>query len=409
MSRILRRPMFRGGHVSSYGTGIASGLADGGRVNYEGGGQIGGGIIYGQPMADGRYGFALPKKQNLFNVEDVIGETQTGAALGHLKAPDFQPIQTVNEVAQDEAGKIDEVDTVGEEKVVNTTDEYITVERPDRMGGTNTVRIKNPNYKVPTKTVEVGRNKTKIQVPLSDAEIAVVEKEGKWGPGVDGEQHIPTNALLQDDNDEVVPELSAKEMVEANKELFGELLGLDKARGQDISDMLIGASAKFLKPGATVKGGLGEFMEAESQRPSRRQKLQDTAAGLAIQDYIAGKRSKEQIAALTGKIDYEYKKKLEMSMPQKDDTAQVALYKIASLTDSKSGSDSTIKEFIKFKTGAPTVRNDKIKMKDLDNPKKQKKLTIGYNIIEEDGVKNIVKWDGTNYDIVSLSEIWAQE
>ena len=58
MSRILRRPMFRGGHVSSYGTGIASGLADGGRVNYEGGGQIGGGIIYGKPMADGRYGFA---------------------------------------------------------------------------------------------------------------------------------------------------------------------------------------------------------------------------------------------------------------------------------------------------------------------------------------------------------------
>ena len=32
MSRILRRPMFRGGPVSSYGTGIASGLADDGRV-----------------------------------------------------------------------------------------------------------------------------------------------------------------------------------------------------------------------------------------------------------------------------------------------------------------------------------------------------------------------------------------
>jgi hypothetical protein len=35
MSRILRRPMFRGGKVSSYGTGIASGLADGGRPGYE--------------------------------------------------------------------------------------------------------------------------------------------------------------------------------------------------------------------------------------------------------------------------------------------------------------------------------------------------------------------------------------
>ena len=36
MSRILRRPMFRGGKVSSYGKGIASGLADGGMPNKRG-------------------------------------------------------------------------------------------------------------------------------------------------------------------------------------------------------------------------------------------------------------------------------------------------------------------------------------------------------------------------------------
>ena len=34
MSRILRRPMFRGGPVDSRGSGITSGLADGGRVGY---------------------------------------------------------------------------------------------------------------------------------------------------------------------------------------------------------------------------------------------------------------------------------------------------------------------------------------------------------------------------------------
>ena len=42
MSRILRRPMFRGGRVNSYGTGIASGLADGGRVGLFNGGTSGG-------------------------------------------------------------------------------------------------------------------------------------------------------------------------------------------------------------------------------------------------------------------------------------------------------------------------------------------------------------------------------
>ena len=40
MSKILRRPMFRGGPVSSYGKGIATGLADGGRVGYQVGGPI---------------------------------------------------------------------------------------------------------------------------------------------------------------------------------------------------------------------------------------------------------------------------------------------------------------------------------------------------------------------------------
>jgi len=40
MSRILRRPMFRGGRVSSYGNGIATGLANGGRVNYAPGGSV---------------------------------------------------------------------------------------------------------------------------------------------------------------------------------------------------------------------------------------------------------------------------------------------------------------------------------------------------------------------------------
>ena len=42
MSRILRRPMFRGGPVDSRGTGITSGLGyeNGGRVGYDNGGQI---------------------------------------------------------------------------------------------------------------------------------------------------------------------------------------------------------------------------------------------------------------------------------------------------------------------------------------------------------------------------------
>ena len=42
MSRILRRPMFRGGRVDSRGTGITTGLMDGGRVNYKNAGFVSG-------------------------------------------------------------------------------------------------------------------------------------------------------------------------------------------------------------------------------------------------------------------------------------------------------------------------------------------------------------------------------
>ena len=48
MSRILRRPLFRGGPVSSYGTGIASGLADGGRVGYKRGQLVTGSDVMNQ-------------------------------------------------------------------------------------------------------------------------------------------------------------------------------------------------------------------------------------------------------------------------------------------------------------------------------------------------------------------------
>ena len=293
MSRILRRPMFRGGPVSSYGTGIAAPLVPG----YEGGGQIGGGIIYGKPMADGRYGFALPAKQNLFNVEDVIGETQVGGELSHLHAPNFQPIPTADEVAVDETVKINEVDTEPKdfegEVGVNTTDEYVL-----KQIGRDPIPklVKNENYVPPYKTKTIKRKRgdgeTIVKVPLDQAEI----KDTKWDPGVDQAQHVPTNALLQDDSDEVVPELSAREMVEENKELFADLLGVKKARGQDISDMLLLAGSKFLKPGATVKGGFSEFLGDEAKKgPGRSEKLEQAAAMLAIKDSIASKRSTEQL------------------------------------------------------------------------------------------------------------------
>ena len=92
MSRILRRPMFRGGRVSSYGTGIASGLTDN-KPGYKEGGQIGGGAIYGKPMGD-RYGFAEPKLDTNIILQQVITDLGPNAEQSDIIEEYQKRIQT---------------------------------------------------------------------------------------------------------------------------------------------------------------------------------------------------------------------------------------------------------------------------------------------------------------------------
>ena len=94
----------------------------------------------------------------------------------------------------------------------------------------------------------------------------------------------------------------SKADIEKNKELFAELLGGKKARGEDISNMLMSFAGKALKPEATVKSSFSEFFEEEAKRPSSKTKVDQAAAQLAINDYIAGKRSKEATENLLAKL-----------------------------------------------------------------------------------------------------------
>jgi len=97
MSRILRRPMFRGGRVSSYGTGIASGLADGGRPGYGNGGEI---EEYTDIVESVRK--AYPKKQGLSRGDylriasaglDILGAPgETGGILGGTLSAASKPL-----------------------------------------------------------------------------------------------------------------------------------------------------------------------------------------------------------------------------------------------------------------------------------------------------------------------------
>ena len=101
-------------------------------------------------------------------------------------------------------------------------------------------------------------------------------------------------------------ELTAKQMVTENKKLFSDLLGADKARGQDITSMLLGFAGS---KGDTTMEKFEDFAAKEAVRPGKLEKINETAAALAINDYIAGKKSKRDLETILAKtkfgVDYQ--------------------------------------------------------------------------------------------------------
>ena len=88
MSRILRRPMFRGGRaVSSYGNGIATGLAMGGRVGLQGGGAP---PLSGFALNQGTTGANIVQNaQNVGRIRGGLNTLRTGAT-SFLQNPNIE-------------------------------------------------------------------------------------------------------------------------------------------------------------------------------------------------------------------------------------------------------------------------------------------------------------------------------
>jgi hypothetical protein len=419
MSRILRRPMFRGGRVSSYGTGIAAPLVPG----YQGGGQIGGGIIYGKPMADGRYGFA-----DLEIDESTIGGNVFEQAKEKVKTP----------ISEADLLKITQEREYLEEPV-KLTDEYIREKFEDAVlknkrnvetgGISETDLAYGMQIAMPVSGVDadfykaIGQDKEgtyelwrKGKIPglgEKDWNTAQAAQEKKYDinlsdrpdkPEVDPDQKwkdeiARLNAIIAGGTEE--PEVDAKTAVAENKELFRDLLGYDKAKGQDISDMLLGFAGA---EGDDTWSKAKSFFRDEAKRPGRAQKISDAAGTLAIQDYIAGKRSKEQIEKLKGIETFKLDEQIKRLYPQADDEWVTALRKGAG-KDGSLSSDSTIKSAL-----APRLRegpdkgkalNTSISKKDLPEIQKDKDdFKIGLTIVTlKGGQKVIVEKTATDIKI----------
>ena len=426
MSRILRRPMFRGGgKVDSYGTGIAAPLVPGYRM----GGNVSGGIV------DLPGGYALTANERaLFNAADMAAMTNSGVTKGMDLLKRNQAIKTgavpftsrnippgvveENETTSDSDGETsqeiqtsadiaNDFDNLFEEKDTITTDSegnrtYDEAE-PSPLVKLNLGLITKKEFAEEKRKNELQEIQEKL-----DSQDGTYEGKGGGADIIEQETQVIGGNEIGESTNEIgeATEMTAKDAIAQNQALFAELLGADKARGQDIGDMLLRFSGAG---GNTIGEKFQNYTRAESAAgPSRSEKIKQTAAGLAINDYVAGKRSKEQVEALKTKIDYTQDKKNAALQLTVNDDLSMAKAKASKLVDKGINSDETTKALIQTKlgTGVPVFRAQ-IKFKDIN--KKADKLKVGYNLVDNEGTTMIVIYDGQNQPQVkgTIDEFWS--
>ena len=321
MSRILRRPMFRGGRVDSRGTGITSGLGyeKGGRVGYETGGSI---------MDRARNFFStmmqparnpdgsmvqIPKRNFAEDMMFVAGPGKFlkagGGGLGLIrqmgKYPKFPKGYT--------SGKGDKfveetAPFLSNQYFKNLIKPYTSGMKELTKEAIGTVK----NYGIPFGIGSLGAGyglKKGYDALMGDEDPNLKTEEQKLKELEEKQKEEEALAKLLTDlakveKDKAKDAIGGEEDIEINKEKYAKLLGGDKAKGKDVTDMLLSFAGKALKPEADVKTAFGEFFEDEAKRPSRRDKVDDAAATLAINEYIAGKKSKAELDRFFAQADY---------------------------------------------------------------------------------------------------------
>ena len=303
MSRILRRPMFRGGKVvDSRGTGITSGLMD--RPGLQSGGTPPTGAEV-KAMAEKNI-FGVPFLRDLTRSTNFIDDL----AYNYLLRPAAN------------------VANLGTNYVLGTN--IPMVEKRDSNKFYDDL-VQKEATRLSNELIPQVTDEDEYEEDYSD----ITEKEQTKKRQEKEEKEIKTT----DPNDptgsgEQTTELDARTLMKENAELFKELLGganekkLKDARIQDVSDYLLKFFEGSQKEGATVGSSAADVAAFATAKDSRTEKAKQaidkqdqTAIALAINDYIAGKRSKEQIDALTAKSDLALSNKLAVIQLAKEDLA----------------------------------------------------------------------------------------
>ena len=281
MSKILRRPMFRGGPVDSRGTGITSGLyAEGGAVETPKRGIVDG---------PGSYSYRnMTLGGELLNLNESIGQ---GGQFDILNIKDF--IGTNRNILDQKK----DVEVGSDGDTIQKTVEDIFIEEKVKKDA-DEAKAKEMGVDVPTMKAIEREN-------LSTSGVSDAEKE----------KNILTQKDLSTSNEPSSTVIDEKALIREQAELFKELLGeqnekkLKDARISDASDYSLKFFEGSQKEGATVGSAAADVAGFATAKDSKTEKAKaqiekgdQTATALAINDYIAGKRSKEATDQLITKL-----------------------------------------------------------------------------------------------------------
>ena len=265
MSRILRRPMFRGGRVDSRGTGITSGLmddtgyADGGRVGF----QVGGGLFSSGPYNPyGSYNPSSPISEFYMNANPIINRTIT-------------PEQRRNEAIA--SGKAFDI--------------FAPTERQTYEA--NRPRTPKQFDEAIQKGLDITRSRPFATSDESFPPRKAMEEPNKGGAGTGEKSDID---LLSADEKEITKQAK----------LYEKLLGGEEARAQAGYDALLAAAPAFFK-GKNLREAAPQVLESinKSGAFDKPRDIKQAAAQLAIQRRLlmdkAGAEEKQRLAILSMK------------------------------------------------------------------------------------------------------------
>jgi len=323
MSRILRRPMFRGGKVSSYGNGIATGLANGGRVGYEPGGAVTGGDImsrlsnfFNKPALgpDGKP-VTLPKRNFVDDASFLIGPGKFlkagGGGLNLIRQMGKQPLFPAGYKAGFKkgmkSGEPEAAPFLSNKYFKDAIAPYTSGIKELTKEAVGTVKDYAIPFGIGSLGTGYGLKKGYDAFTSKDDDpdkknAALLEAEEKAKR--DEEFRAYMAQLSKNKVDEIKSGIGGKEQIDVDKKIFADALGKKKARIEDASNMALGFAARAFEDEATTKSALGKFFADESKRPSAASKIDQAAGSAAINKYIKGEISKAELDKFFAQTDY---------------------------------------------------------------------------------------------------------